>query len=102
MTRAFSDFLKPLTKQHLIVLAVSTLLAGGIYLVVSALIYKIGFPLDDSWIHLTFARNLAQHGEWSFRPGIPSAGSTSPLWSALLAIGFLFNLTPTFGRISLV
>lgn len=94
MTRAFFDFLKPLTKQHLIILAVSTLLAGGIYLVVSALIYKIGFPLDDSWIHLTFARNLADYGEWSFRPGVPTAGSTSPLWSALLALGFLINLEP--------
>ncbi|MBN8655706.1 MAG: hypothetical protein J0M11_08215 [Anaerolineae bacterium] len=94
MTRVFSDFLKPLTKRDQIILAVCTLLAGGIYLIASAFIYKIGFPLDDSWIHLTFARNLADYGEWSFRPGVPTAGSTSPLWSALLALGFLINLEP--------
>ncbi|MEN9564299.1 MAG: hypothetical protein RIR73_2543, partial [Chloroflexota bacterium] len=94
MTRAFFDFLKPLTKRDQIILAACTLLAGGIYLIASALIYKIGFPLDDSWIHLTFARNLADYGEWSFRPGVPTAGSTSPLWSALLALGFLINLEP--------
>ena len=36
-----------------------------------------GFPLDDSWIHQTYARNLAQTGQWAFVPGVPSAASTS-------------------------
>ncbi|NWF65554.1 MAG: hypothetical protein HXY38_14755 [Chloroflexi bacterium] len=94
MTRVFSGFHNPLSRQDLITLAIFTFLAGALYLLVSALVFKIGFPLDDSWIHLTFARNLAILGEWSFRPGLPSAGSTSPLWSALLSIGFLFNLAP--------
>lgn len=94
MTRAFFDFHNPLSKRDLLILGGATLLAGIIYLIASNFIYRIGFPLDDSWIHLTFARNLAEHGEWSFRPGVPSAGSTSPLWSALLAIGFLLNLEP--------
>ena len=94
MTRAFFDFHNPLSKRDLLILGGVTLLAGVIYLLASYLTYRIGFPLDDSWIHLTFARNLAEHGEWSFRPGVPSAGSTSPLWSALLAIGFLLNLEP--------
>jgi len=94
MTRAFFDFHNPLSKRDLLILGGATLLAGIIYLIASHLFYRIGFPLDDSWIHLTFARNLAEHGEWSFRPGVPSAGSTSPLWSALLAIGFLLNLEP--------
>ena len=46
-----------------------------------------GFPLDDSWIHQVFARNLAEHGQWAFVLGTPSAASTSPLWTVLLAIG---------------
>lgn len=94
MTRAFFDFHNPLSKRDLLILGGATILAGAVYLLVSQLVYRIGFPLDDSWIHLTFARNLAGNGEWSFRPGVPSAGSTSPLWSALLAIGFLLNLEP--------
>lgn len=94
MTRAFFDFHNPLSKRDLLILGGATLLAGIIYLFVSNIVYRIGFPLDDSWIHLTFACNLAEHGEWSFRPGVPSAGSTSPLWSSLLAIGFLINLEP--------
>lgn len=94
MTRVFFDFHNPLSKRDMFVLAVATLLAGGVYLAASSGMYRIGFPLDDAWIHLTFARNLVQHGEWSFRPGVPSAGSTSPLWTILLAAGFILNLEP--------
>jgi len=46
-----------------------------------------GFPLDDSWIHLQFARNLAEGAGFSFNPGTPVAGSTAPLWTLLLAAG---------------
>src|SRR5574338_1456341 len=83
-----------LSRDELIVLGAAAIFSGAIYLAAEALTFRIGFPLDDSWIHQTYARNLALHGEWSFRPGIPSAGSTSPLWSALLAIGFLVGLAP--------
>ena len=46
-----------------------------------------GFPLDDSWIHLHFARNLAEGSGFSYNPGVPVAGSTAPLWTLLLAAG---------------
>ena len=75
-------------------IAAATVLMVLIYLLASKLTYGIGFPLDDSWIHQTYARNLADHGEWAFRPGTTSAGSTSPLWSALLSIGFFLGLAP--------
>src|SRR5574339_943434 len=80
--------------ERWVVLAIAALLATLFFLAVSHLIYAIGFPLDDSWIHLTYARNLAEHGEWAFRLGQHSAGSTSPLWTALLSIGFLIGLAP--------
>src|SRR5262249_56043145 len=44
-----------------------------------------GFPLDDSWIHLHFARNLAEGRGFAYNPGVPVAGSTAPLWTLLLA-----------------
>ncbi|PYO01570.1 MAG: hypothetical protein DMD91_07120 [Candidatus Rokuibacteriota bacterium] len=47
-----------------------------------------GFPLDDTWIHLQFARNLAEGFGFSYNPGVPVAGSTAPLWTLLLAAGF--------------
>lgn len=83
-----------LSARTLLILASATVFSLGVYLLASALTFRIGFPLDDSWIHLTYARNLALRGEWAFLPGVPSAGSTSPLWSTLLAIGFLFRLGP--------
>ena len=43
-----------------------------------------GFPLDDSWIHLQFARNLAEGAGFAYNPGVPVAGSTAPLWTLLL------------------
>ncbi len=46
-----------------------------------------GFPLDDAWIHLHFARNLAEGAGFAYNPGRPVAGSTAPLWTLLLAGG---------------
>ena len=64
-------------------------LAAGAYLGAAVLGYSvIGFPLDDAWIHQTYARNLAATGQWAFVPGQTSAGSTSPLWSLLLGLGY--------------
>ena len=83
-----------LARFDILILASAVLLVAGIYLLMSRLTYAIGFPLDDAWIHQTYARNLALHHEWAFRPGIVSAGSTSPLWSAILSIGFLLHLSP--------
>ena len=80
--------------DYRLTLAIAALLGVGYFLIVSALTYRIGFPLDDAWIHLTYARNFALHGEWAFRLGESSAGSTSPLWTALLSIGYLLRLAP--------
>jgi hypothetical protein len=49
---------------------------------------QIGFPLDDSFIHLQFARNLYESGQMAFNPGIPSSGSTAPLWPMLIAAAY--------------
>src|SRR5260370_32544312 len=32
-----------------------------------------GFPLDASWIHLQFARNLAEGAGFAYNPGVPVA-----------------------------
>lgn len=51
-----------------------------------------GFPLDDAWIHQTYARNLGLHGLMAFSPGVPSTGSTSAGWTALLAAGYFLSV----------
>jgi len=78
-----------------------------------------GVPLDDSWIHFQFARNVATGHGFSYNPGDETPGSTSPLWVYLLAgvyrltgefvltakvLGFLFLLVSVWGiyRIALL
>ncbi len=57
------------------------------------------FPLDDSWIHLHFARNLAEGQGFAYNPGVPVAGSTAPLWTLLLAAMFAtFGSNPALAK----
>src|SRR5262249_41450064 len=44
-----------------------------------------GFSLDDSWIHATFAKNIATGHGFSFNPDESVGGSTAPLYTMLLA-----------------
>lgn len=77
-----------------LVLLCATLISLGAYLIASKNHIRTGFPLDDAWIHQTYARNLGVRGEWTFIPGQPSGGSTSPLWTALLVPGYWMGLSP--------
>jgi hypothetical protein len=72
-----------------IVLAVSALYLGG-----AVRCPGFGFPLDDAWIHQAYARNLAQSGRLALASEAASVGSTSPLWTALLALGYILGLAP--------
>jgi hypothetical protein len=94
MEREFSKSDPRLSLQDLGIIFATVAAGAGIYLIVSGFIGGIGFPLDDSWIHLTYARNLAIYGQWAFRLGQISAGSTAPLWTFLLAVGFWLHLAP--------
>ena len=70
----------------------------GIYLAVEwHLVSTLGFPLDDSWIHLQFARNLAQGQGLAYQNGQWIAASTAPLWTALLALVFTLPIAPVVG-----
>jgi len=76
------------------------------FLGISLQTFGLGLPLDDAWIHQTYARNLVERGEWAFLPGEPSSGSTAPLWTGLLALARWVGLGPVsstilFGLIAL-
>jgi arabinofuranosyltransferase len=79
---------------YLLATAVIALVSFAGYLAASKTLYGFGFPLDDAWIHQTYARNLACCGEWAFVPGDPSGGSTAPLWSLGLSLGHALGLGP--------
>jgi len=45
-----------------------------------------GFPLDDTWAHMVFARSFAEGQGFAYNPGQPETGVSAPLWTALLAL----------------
>ncbi len=86
---SIASFFRPNQKFVIIIFAV--IFSQTLYLGASALRYHIGFPLDDAWIHQTYARNFAETFRWEYIPGIVSGGSTSPLWTLLLSPGYVFG-----------
>ena len=76
-------------------LLLASLSAVMLFLWRSQTTYRLGFPLDDAWIHQTYARNLATQGKWAFLPNEVSAGSTAPLWTILISLGYLLTLPNT-------
>ncbi|MEO0563444.1 MAG: hypothetical protein AAF125_15145 [Chloroflexota bacterium] len=68
---------------------------AALYTALFVIVADGGFPLDDSWIHQGYGRNLALRGEWSLIAGQPSAASTAPLYTVLLAIGYLLRIPYT-------
>ena len=70
---------------------VVTLVSCTYYLTTMLPISDPGLTLDDSWIHVQFARTVFEGNPWEYSPGIPSTGSTSPLWSVILSSIFFFT-----------
>lgn len=44
------------------------------------------YALDDTYIHMTIAKNFAQHGVWGVTKYSFSSESSSLLWTSLLVI----------------
>ncbi len=79
------------------ILGFVTLTSCVVYLFFSSQANGLGFPLDDAWIHHTFARNFAETQQWSFQFDQLSGGSTGPAWGILLAVLYLVKSPPVFG-----
>lgn len=75
-------------------MAVGLLVCLGYLGVELYLLGELGFPLDDSWIHLQFARNLAAGDGLSYQDGELVTGSTAPLWTALVSLVFILPGNP--------
>lgn len=60
-----------------------------------------GFPLDDAWVHLVYARSVSVGEIFAYNPGVPEAGVTSPLWTLLCAVPVgvsdLLDMRPDLG-----
>lgn len=60
-----------------------------------------GLPLDDAWIHLVYARSLAEDGWFYYNSGVPEAGMSSPLWVISLALPLKLGASPALAAKSL-
>jgi hypothetical protein len=49
---------------------------------------RFTYALDDAYIHMAVARNLAESGTWGIRPGEFVSASSSLAWTAILATTF--------------
>ena len=83
--------------KEILILGVVTLVSCLGYLLFCYQISGIGFPLDDAWIHQTFARNFGENFQWSFQLGQPSGGSTGPLWGLVLSVLYILKIPPLWG-----
>lgn len=95
----FGSFRKWLVKNRTtLIIFVAAVLSSGLscaYYLSTMLSYtNPGFTLDDSWIHLQYARTIYEGTPWEYSPGYPSTGSTSPLWSVILSFLFHFSANP--------
>jgi hypothetical protein len=49
------------------------------------------YGLDDAYIHMAIAKNLARHGVWGVTPFHFASASSSLLWTALLGLAYFLS-----------
>ncbi|MBU1694551.1 MAG: hypothetical protein KKC51_11380 [Verrucomicrobia bacterium] len=86
-------FVRPLVWNVLLAALVAVVM-GRILIREMKVASRIGFTMDDAWIHAALARNLVEGNGFSINPGTPMAVSTSPAWTLLMAAFFLVYRNP--------
>lgn len=70
--------------------------ASVVFLSVGLNAGRFVYPFDDTYIHMSIARNAAVHGVWGITPHEFASATSSPVWTFLLtATYFLFGVSDT-------
>ncbi len=59
------------------------------------------YILDDAYIHMAMAKNMAEHGVWGITRHAFTSSSSSPLWTAVLSASRKLGLNPDFTPLTL-
>lgn len=81
-------FTSDLMKNKLQLSGIFTFVTSLIIVIYWALLrtnFNFTYPLDDSYIHLAIAKNLAQHGVWGVTKFEFTSASSSPLYTVIIA-----------------
>lgn len=70
---------------------------GGVFILMQSLSsHTFAFPLDDTYIHLQYAKQIALGNYFHYQTGVgASSGATSFLYAHLLALGYLIGFKGT-------
>jgi len=66
----------------------AVVLGGSIYMIFRGTGGKFSYPVDDAYIHMQIAKNLAFHHTWGINADSFGSASSSPLYTILLASCF--------------
>ncbi|NMC64000.1 MAG: glycosyltransferase family 39 protein [SAR324 cluster bacterium] len=62
---------------------------------------RLGFAMDDAWIHMAVARNFLEGKGWGVVPGRALSVSTSPTWTLLVAFFYFIFRDPVTAILTL-
>jgi len=66
----------------------AVVLGGSIFTIIRGTGGSFSYPVDDAYIHMQIARNLAVHHTWGINADSFGSASSSPLYTVLLALFF--------------
>ena len=87
--------------KRLLIFLLAAVVNISLYVGLAASRTLTGYPLDDAWIHQTYARNWAETGQLAYVAGLPSAGSTAPSWTLLLSVAYRLHVDPQLWTLAL-
>lgn len=83
-------------KRHIPFTIIALLWCIAVVYVVQSEHSFVGYPLDDAWIHMVYGRGTVDSGIFHYNPNDAQTGTTSPLWSIILALVHIIPLTSSF------